>query len=257
MKSAKLLVALAATGLVATSAFAQKSAFEGFYGQLATGYENNTLKNNGGILSGVDSNGSGDTWSNPLTTGGTQTAGGVPLVAGLGYNFAINNQFLVGLGVDYSFLSQKTNNYSSSIVDADGTVTTFGGQQVKISNRLNIFITPGYAIDKDKLVYVKAGYSQQTMNYTGANTIDGFPISAAGIASFSSQNQTMTGYILGLGYRQVISGGVYAFAEGNYMSYGQKSFTSSSVTSDGRPLNVSLSPSANAYNLLVGVGYKF
>ncbi|QWD89244.1 hypothetical protein GQ367_01850 [Polynucleobacter sp. MWH-CaK5] len=67
----------------------------------------------------------------------------------------------------------------------------------------------------------------------------------------------MSGYILGLGYKQIITGGLYGFAEGNYMSYGKKSFSSSATLPDGRPLNLTLNPDANAYTLLVGVGYKF
>jgi len=99
MKSAKLLVALAATGLVATSAFAQKSAFEGFYGQIATGYESNSAS---GLSSPLTLSDGVDT----LTAGVSapnQNFGGVPLIAGLGYNFSVAPKWLIGVGADYSF----------------------------------------------------------------------------------------------------------------------------------------------------------
>lgn len=96
MKSVKLVLALAATGLVATSAFAQKSAFEGFYGQIATGYENNSVSNLG--LTGTEAGQtSPDNWNV-----NNQSFGDVPLVIGAGYNFSVAPKWVVGVGVDYS-----------------------------------------------------------------------------------------------------------------------------------------------------------
>lgn len=244
MKSAKLLLALAATGLVATSAFAQKSAFEGFYGQIATGYENNDV----GSLNttGREAGKPADTWN-----AGSQSFGGAPLVVGLGYNFSVAPKWLVGIGVDYSALSQKSSTYSSSLRGAG----TLSGQSIETSNRMNIFITPGYEIDKDKLVYLKAGYSSVTAKanaptyYTDATD----PRQSGPVRGLSNQTSTVGGYIVGLGYKQIITGGFYGFAEGNYMSYNKQSY--SSTTADG--YKVSTNPSLSSYQLLVGVGYKF
>ena len=58
----------------------------------------------------------------------------------------------------------------------------------------------------------------------------------------------LAGYSLGLGYKQIISGGLYGFAEGNYLSYPNKSITDAVGT-----YNVN----ANSMSFLVGVGYKF
>lgn len=244
MKSAKLLVALAATGLVATSAFAQKSAFEGFYGQIATGYEGN----NAGSLSATGQNvgQAAETWN-----AGSQSFGGAPLVVGLGYNFSVAPKWLVGIGIDYSALSQKSSTFTS-ILPGAGTIS---GQSIEASNRMNIFVTPGYAIDKDKLVYLKAGYSSVTAKsnapsyYTDASN----PAQSGPISGLSNQSSTVGGFIVGLGYKQIITGGFYGFAEGNYMSYSKPSF--SSTTSDG--YKISANPSLNSYQLLVGLGYKF
>lgn len=248
MKSAKLLVALAATGLIATSAFAQKSAFEGFYGQIATGYESNTASNLGNVTS--DAGNAPNNWNVS-----NQTFGGAPLVIGLGYNFSVAPKWVVGLGADYSAISQKSSSFSGT--NPGGTLT---GQTLETSNRFNIFVTPGYEIDKDKLVYLKAGYSSLNLKNSAPNY---YSASAAAIANegennsgaiaSSSPTTTVSGYIVGLGYKQIITGGVYGFAEGNYMSYSKANFS----TVIGQVTTITSNPSVNSYQLLVGVGYKF
>lgn len=237
MKSTKLLVALAATGLVATSAFAQKSAFEGFYGQIATGYENNTIQNTN---LGVTSPGVSET----TTGGGTATSGTAPLIVGLGYTFSLSPQFALGLGADYSTLSQTTNNATYNFVGgcaADNCVQA----NFKISNRYNLFVTPSYVIDKDKLAYLKVGYSGVTVKAQPQNS------------DLSSLSSNLSGYVVGLGYKQIISGGFYGFGEANYYGYSKANFNTSFTTSMGTTANVSLNPGVNAYNFLVGLGYKF
>jgi hypothetical protein len=115
-------------------------------------------------------------------------------------------------------------------------------QQYKISNRFNVFVTPGYVIDKDKLAYFKAGYSAQNIKAEGQ-------VGNAG----GNPSATQSGYILGLGYKQIITGGIYGFGEANYMSYGNKSLTNKYDGGGVDTFNVK----ASAYQFLVGVGYKF
>ncbi|QWD88895.1 outer membrane beta-barrel protein [Polynucleobacter sp. MWH-CaK5] len=243
----KKLLVVAASALVATSAYAQ-SAFEGFYGQIATGYESNSASNLGNT--GTSPGNPNDNWNVS-----NQQFGGAPLVIGLGYNFSVAPQWLIGIGADYSALSQKSSTFSST-----GEGNTLSGQTLEASNRFNIFVTPGYAIDKDKLVYLKAGYSSLTLKNSAPNY---YSPSAANIASgdsagpilnAGSQTSTVGGYVVGLGYKQIITGGIYGFAEGNYMSYSKPSF-SSNLGSNG--YKISSNPSVNSYQLLVGIGYKF
>lgn len=240
MKSSKLLIALAATGLVATSAFAQKSAFEGFYGQIATGYENNSVSSLG--LTGTEAGQtSPDNWN-----ASNQSFGGVPLVIGAGYNFSVAPRWVVGLGVDYSAIPQKSSTYSYNIGS-----TSLNGATLEASNRFNVFVTPGYEIDKDKLVYLKAGYSSVTAksNSPTSYTFEG----TTGTLSSTSQSKTLSGYVLGLGYKQFITGGLYGLAEFNYMSYSKSSFSST----DSMGYTTTANPSASAYQALIGLGYKF
>lgn len=244
----KQLMAIASFGLIASTTTAQ-SAFEGAYGQLATGYENNAYSN----LSGTGSNTSQavpDTWST-----GNQSSSGAPFIIGLGYNFAVSPKWLVGIGADYSAISQQTSTYSSYSPTGglNNVPATIKGFQLQTSNRVNIFLTPGYVIDKDKLVYLKAGYSSASMKETYPNTITKSTGTTALTAWSTSPSATINGYLLGLGYKQMIANGFYGFTEANYMSYGKPSFSSV----NGLTYTVTNSPSLSTYQALVGVGYKY
>jgi hypothetical protein len=228
----KLLV-VAATALVAGSAMAAGSAFEGFYGQVSTGYENNSA-NSTTVTKGPA----------PFSNlgSGSSSKGSVPLVVGLGYTFSLAPQYLLGVGADYSTLSSTLNN---SNFTCPGGCT--GAQaQVKVSNRYSVYVTPGYQIDKDKMAYLKAGYSNQKVQeqLAGTSTPAGAQLGSA----------TTGGYVLGLGYKQIIDGGFYGFGEANYYSYSGASLNN--TLSDGTTLSGN-NPKTTAYNFLVGVGYKF
>jgi hypothetical protein len=235
----KLLVAAAVAGLVGTAN--AQSAFEGFYGQIATGYESNSFNGLGAPYTFTTTGGA---TGSGATSASNQNANGVPLVIGLGYNFKIDNSFLLGLGIDYSAISQETKGYSSG---EDGEVFN-ANNKLKVQNRYNIFVSPSYVIDKDKLAYLKVGYSSQSLKYS-APAVDTTP------ALSTSSNQS--GYILGLGYKQMISGGFYGFAEANYMSYNKVNLGTSWTETTGVRVTNSTNTGASAYNFLVGVGYRF
>ncbi len=145
---------------------------------------------------------------------------GFASTVGAGYNFQVSKEFLLGLGAEYSFLPSSSANYTY-----DGGSGTY-----KNKNTYNIFLSPGFALSKDSLAYAKVGYTGTTYSFTEGST----------------DNFNLTGYSLGLGYKQIIDGGLYGFAEGNYMSYNQKTVGTEQVRLSG-----------NSMNLLVGIGYKF
>lgn len=124
-----------------------------------------------------------------------------------------------------------------------------------MSNRVNIFVTPGYELDKDKLAYFKAGYSMVTQKINTANSFTCTPDcdTASGSLGSGSQSKNLSGYVLGLGYKQMINNGLYGFAEFNYMSYSKANFSGQLDTN----YNGSANPSTSSYQALVGVGYKF
>jgi hypothetical protein len=217
-----LLSSLFWIGLASSNAQAQ-SAFAGFYGQISTGYENNQLGSTTTSATELPNNN-----SDINLNGASQSFGSAPLVLGIGYHFQASDNWLIGVGADYSALSQTSSTFPLNATNASGNTTiaagstlTANGASMKLSNRFNLFVTPAYAIDKDKLVYLKAGYSQVGTQYnrqtSSTKTVNGVSTSVATTGGSQSTNQG--GYLVGLGYKQMITSGLYGFVEGNYMGY--------------------------------------
>ena len=256
----------------ASSTFAQ-SPFSGFYGQISTGYESNQLTDLKSYSLEVPYDGK-DASSNI----GPQTFGGAPLMLGAGYYWQLHPTWLLGIGADYSAISQNGPSRQFDVINAPGsdlipagTTMVSSGASTQFSNRYNLFISPGYLIETDKLLYLKFGYSQVTqkekrdtvitINANGKTT--SIPTTTAGAIDTS----TVGGYLLGLGYKQIISGGLYAFAEANYMAYGtvKQAYTSNgnSASKSGEGFsndsvtNILSSQNVSTYQFLVGLGYAF
>jgi len=193
----KVLIATAVAGLIGT--VNAQSAFEGAYGQVGVGYESTSPSASGGLTFDTNS--------------------GFASTIGAGYNFSVDKNFLLGIGVDYNPIESQSANYR---------FTPNGSYKTK--NAYNIFVTPGYVIDKNSLAYAKVGYAASTINLSD---------------SMGSDNFNLNGYSVGLGYKQIITGGIYGFAEGNYMMYNNKN------------IGPGIDLKQNTYNLIVGVGYKF
>lgn len=250
---------LAMAGVFATSANAQSAkanAWEGAYGQVAVGY---------GMFTPSVGTGSAS-----APTGSSAVAAGYPATAtvstsaasinnvntgtanfALGYNFGINKDYVIGLGVAYypgassgatgvlatgATTLSSSRGYPSIPVPADNNAGTL---TYNVKNLYSITINPGYVIDKDRLVYAKVGYTGATIG-----------LSSADIA-YNTVN--LTGYTLGLGYKQMVTGSVYLMGEVNYASYGNK--TASVTGSDGTSYNQPLK--GTGLDFLVGVGYRF
>ena len=229
----KILITIFLAYFISISAFAQ-SQFVGAYGQVSTGYENNTVSS--ATLTGTNY-GSTPNTSNSVST----STSSAPLVLGVGYVFPVQDKFTLGLGVDYYTLTQET---SPAAFYYRGISTATYNYKFTISNRFNIFITPGYSLDQDKLVYAKLGYSNQNVQYSQTNC-----------CSSPSNKAQVSGYVLGLGYKQFITAGLYGFAEANYYSYASPNLSSTYTDAGGG--TVSSNPNVSAYNLLLGLGYRF
>ena len=229
----KILITIFLAYFISISAFAQ-SQFVGAYGQISTGYENNTVSS--ATLTGTNY-GSTPNTSNSVST----STSSAPLVLGVGYVFPVQDKFTLGLGVDYYTLTQET---SPAAFYYRGISTATYNYKFTISNRFNIFITPGYSLDQDKLVYAKLGYSNQNVQYSQTNC-----------CSSPSNKAQVSGYVLGLGYKQFITAGLYGFAEANYYSYASPNLSSTYTDAGGG--TVSSNPNVSAYNFLLGLGYRF
>jgi hypothetical protein len=216
----KLLVAAAAT-VVASSAMAQ-SAFEGAYGQVGIGYESMNPGFTNGTITGGQAAGQGYSIT---SSNANSFAGNI----GIGAYFGVTKSFLLGVGAEYSPLAGSSQNFTFSIPNLNYVEE---GGTYKKKNSYNIFLSPALAIDKNKLAYAKIGYTGLSAETSSDGQKDTF---------------NYTGYSLGLGYKQIINGGLYGFGEVNYASYGSKSL-GAEISGSSKPTTM---------NALVGVGYKF
>lgn len=235
-----MIAALAVSSLVATTAYAQ-SAFQGFYGQLGVGYENNSFGSN--TLNVAQKSGDAESGTNGVASAPSQNASGFAGTIGLGYNMSVAPKWLIGLGVDYNPLSLKS---SGKAVCNDCTAQS----TIQASNRLNVFVTPGYEIDKDKLVYLKAGYSMEQIKTN-------LPASANTFTNSYNPTSNANGYIVGLGYKQFVDKNIYVFGEGNYMGYSKVTQNGTGTNADGTTQAITTTTTPSAYQFLIGVGYKF
>ena len=231
MKKLRLYTVLA-SALAASSigaAQAQSTSFEGLYGQVGVGFESVSPSFSN---SGVNVTGYGYVPYNTSIDSSTGFTGTVTA----GYMIPVTKDFLFGIGAEYSPIESQSSNYTVGIT---GLGTAQGSY--KKENSYNIFVSPATPIGNDGLLYGKIGYTGASIKSTLGS---------------SSGSQSYTGYSLGLGYKQIITGGLYGFAEGNYFNYGNKTNTYSGTVL-GAAYTETLTTSANAYNFLVGVGYKF
>jgi hypothetical protein len=223
------LLALAGVATFSSMQVHAQSKFDGAYGQVGVGYESvaPSYSNSNFTVVGVG--------TAPINTS-ISNANGFTGVVTVGYMATITKDFLLGIGAEYSPIAGQKANYSGSVLG-----TSLGNGSYNKENAYNIFLSPATPIGADGLLYGKVGY-------TGATIKDTF--------GSSSTNTNYTGYSLGLGYKQIIQGGLYGFGEFNYMSYGNQT-ASATGTVSGYTVNSSITSNANAYNLIVGLGYKF
>ena len=228
----KNLLVAALLSVVTGSVMAQ-SAFNGAYGQVGVGYESVTPS----IIPGsLTVSGSGPLASSYPISASMNNSNGISGAVGLGYNFNVTKEFLLGFGAEYNPITSQSANFSGSISKLRNGNGTWNKD-----NSYNIFISPATPIGQDGLLYGKAGYTGATIKGTGNGT---------------SSTNNLTGYSLGAGYKQIITGGIYGFGEVNYASYGNSTISKSTSVST-YTVSQSSTLSANSFNVMLGVGYKF
>lgn len=240
-KIASLLVVSGITSLSSMQVNAQ-SAFEGAYGQVGIGYQSVSPSISNVTVSGTAG---GATLTNFPLSSSVGSSSDFTGTATIGYNFGVAKDYLLGIGAEYSPLSSSSSNVTANYGPDSSGAWYRATTSFKIENSYNIFLSPAIVIDKNKLAYAKIGY-------TGAS------------ANTASQTVNLNGYSLGLGYKQIISGGWYGFGEVNYAAYGNQNLSTNynSVVTVGSatynvPTTAKATVSANTMNVLVGIGYKF
>ena len=225
-----------------------ESEFKGFYGQVATGFEDNRF-------SSIK-----PSWQNitnlPTYWAGTkqqpnQHSSSNPLVLGGGYFHEVTSDWLIGFGVDYHPLAQNSGWFDHQTTNPDNTQFSFGNMSYQVSNRVNLSIMPAYALTPDKLLYLKLGYSTQTLK--ARQVRDGSDELNSGYERSARQN----GMLIGAGYKQTMAHGFYGFVEANSVFYAKATIQGNGSNSINDNIAFSSRPSVSAMNVLFGVGYTF
>ncbi|MBU3614231.1 hypothetical protein ICN46_04890 [Polynucleobacter sp. Latsch14-2] len=223
------LIGLAISALSLGNSMAQSStnAWEGAYGQIGLiGYESYIPKASSGTTTYL-----GNTYSNSSTA---NHANGPAANISVGYNFGINSTYTLGIGAS---LYPGHSRSASSTASSAGTVSS---GVYDVSNVFSFSLLPGYVIDNDRLIYAKIGYA-------GSN------IHASSAGHYPEQVTHVNGTVYGFGYKQIISGSIYAFGEGNYAVNRAKPVTV--VTDNGAVVNSTAN--ATGYDFIFGIGYRF
>ena len=235
MKTVKIsALVLAMAGVFATTANAQSAktnAWEGAYGQVSVGY---------GQFSPSLSNGTTSNAALYTTTGTVNNISTGVANISAGYNFGINSNYILGLGASlYPGASSSATGVLKVMVAANGATYNTQTATYNVKNLYNVYLSPGYVIDKDKLAYLKVGYTGATIGLSSP------------LIPYNTTN--LSGYTLGVGYKQMITSSLYMLGEFNYASYG--SVTASTTTTTG--LGLSVPVKGTGMDFLVGLGYRF
>ncbi|QKM65269.1 hypothetical protein DCO17_08500 [Polynucleobacter tropicus] len=229
MKYKLITTAIAVLLSAHANAQTKSNAWEGAYGQIGfIGYESYIPKSSNGTTTTAG----GTTYPNTATA---NHANGPAANISIGYNFDIGSQYLLGVG---AALYPGHSRSASSTLITNGSIIKTGTYDV--SNIFSFSIIPGYAIDKDRLIYAKVGYAGSTIN---ANSPGNYP----------QQSNRVNGTVYGLGYKQSITESIYAFGEGNYAVNRSKPVTV--LTDSGS--TVTSTADATGYDFILGIGYRF
>jgi len=225
-----LLFCCISTEVLAQSS--QNSQFAGPYAQFGVGYQTASPSFSNTSLSAA-----GQSLSPTISVSNANSYTGS---FAAGYNFFSGTPLLLGLGIEYTPFPTSNATATASYSGSIGTYQN--SASVHINNSLNIFLAPGIALDQNKLLYGKVGYTGSSAN--GVNT-----------------DFYMGGTSLGFGYKQIISTGLYGFAEYNYVNYGSLNRTLNGTLKT--PSNISVPATLNSTvtatttTLLFGLGYQF
>ena len=236
---------IASTGVMAQSSDAQ--AWAGPFVQAKVGYASFSPTVGNGSLALPAASG---TYNASASNLNTATA-----AVDAGYNFAVDSKMTVGLGLTY---------YTGATGSANATLSPViggtAGPQVNLNYQLKnlwaVTIQPGYAIDKERLVYAKVGYTGVTLGASGSSNPATLGYGGYG-SSVSYQTVTLSGYTLGLGYKQSITNSLYWLGEINYGGFSNKTATlgvNNNTLGNGTATG---NFGGSGVDFLVGIGYRF
>jgi len=165
-----------------------------------------------------------------------------------GYNWGIGSDYVLGVRATYypgasssagGSFTISTATTASPIPVPAGTNLTTSSIQYNIKNLYSLVLTPGYVLDKQRLLYAKVGYTGATIGINGQ--------------SLAYSTVGLSGYNLGFGYKQMISESLYMLGEFNYAGFSNKNTTLTNTSG----VNLTGSFGGSGIDFLVGFGYRF
>ena len=205
------------------------ASFGGFYAQVGLGYQSFTPNySDTRYTLGTTTYGASTSAATSQSVAGTVT---------LGYHYPVSSGFLLGIGAELSPIPGQ----SISVGGATIGNTSIPAATFQLNNSYNLFASLMFPVDKSAAFYGKVGYNK-------ANASFGPNADSLGYA----------GYSFGLGYKSYVSGNVFAYIEANYVNYGNVSASGTAyIPGTSSAYSYSNNSSANAYNILYGIGVRF
>jgi len=159
---------------------------------------------------------------------------------GAGYGFRVAPQWLLSVSVDYMPTASGSAKTNVSFPNVSGLNGLNGSYQMK--NPYNLSVMPGYELSMNQVIYGKVAYTGATVVYSDS--------------VIPATEVNMSGYTIGLGYKQALENQLYVFAEGLYTKFEDKTASTNGAYSGGL-INSSLTVRASGFTVLVGAGYRF
>ena len=211
--------------------------FKGFALEVSGGYQN------------TDSNGDSSPKSDgvsqtAITTSGFDDSDSIYAIGG-SYNFSIDEKYLLGIGFDYNLNDIDVGTSKLTNHNPGGITTDWNEYELK--DLFSVYIKPQLVIDEDKLIYAKLGYVSADLSISKSNS-----------EYVSSSNESMHGYTVGAGYKQVFSQSLFGFFEVNYTQFAEGSALANYANSCGcYDYTYSSDVDIDFYAAKVGIGYQF
>lgn len=164
-----------------------------------------------------------------------QTIDGVTYGAGIGYDFAAGDQFVIGAEAEITESSASwDNNNSQPNVFNLGRVNA--GRDIYVGGRL------GYAVSPETLIYAKAGYTNARYSLQGTD----------GTTNLRQRLDT-DGYRVGAGVEQKLGTNAFVKLEYRYSNYSEGEFDFNGDVPDSSRFDLD----TDRHQVMTGVGYRF
>lgn len=250
----KLLIAAAVASLVGTAN--AQSAFDGVNVQLGVGMGSmsNQIDYSGSIKSATTGESYGNESGSTSLSGKANVFGNISL----GYSQGFSNNFNLAANIFYMMGSSDAGKSSSNGTGTDDSglpTTSSSSTSTTLKNVYGIVVEPGYYFGKESLGFLKLGWAQGKV---GASTSDVDTGSANFPSSSVSASANTSGFLYGLGFKQMIAKNVYLGIEAYQIQFASKSFSSSQTGLDGNTVvsqTTTFKPLVNYAGLTLG--YRF